>query len=69
MRGTLTEFVEVRPKDFVFGDLDGVIVVPQEIVMEVLEKAEDVVAKELKGRALIWEGKSMEEIARALGVG
>jgi len=69
VRGTLTEFVEVRPKDFVFGDLDGVIVVPQEIVMEVLEKAEDVVAKELKGRALIWEGKSMEEIGRALGVG
>jgi len=69
MRGTLTEFVEVRPKDFVFADLDGVIIVPQELVMEVLEKAEDMVARELKGRALVWEGKSMEDIARELGVG
>ena len=69
MRGTLTEFVEVRPKDFVFGDLDGVTIIPQEIVMEVLVKAEDTVDREFKGRALIWQGKTMEDIGRELGVG
>lgn len=31
--------VEVRPGDIVFGDLDGVVVVPRELEREVLEKA------------------------------
>lgn len=69
MSGSLTEFVEVRPGDFVFADLDGVTVIPQDAVLEVLEKAEDVVKREKKGRAMLWQGKSMEEIAKKYQVG
>ena len=38
--------VVIRPDDYLFGDIDGCIVIPREIVVDVLEKAEDVVTKE-----------------------
>jgi len=69
MNGTLTRFVEVRPDDFVFGDLDGVIIIPQEIVLDVLVQAEELVEREIKGRELLWKGMTMEDIARKYGVG
>jgi len=68
MTGSLTTTVAVRPGDFVFGDLDGVIVIPREITVEVLEKAEEVVAREKKGRALIRKGADMAEVKRKHGV-
>lgn len=46
MTGSLTEGLLVRPGDFVFGDADGVLVIPAEIAAEVLAKAEDVAQKE-----------------------
>ena len=42
MPGTLTEQVRVDPGDWIVGGPDGVIVVPQEIAMEALVKAEDI---------------------------
>jgi regulator of RNase E activity RraA len=69
MAGTLTEFVGVRPKDFVFGDLDGVIIIPQDIALDVLIEAEKVVDSETKGRALLWKGKSLKQVGKQLGVG
>lgn len=44
--GLLTETVIVRPGDFIFGDLDGVLVVPQEMTMKVLEECERVMGIE-----------------------
>jgi len=69
MSGSLTRFVEVRPGDFIFGDLDGAIIIPGDIVLEVLTRAEDMVERETVGRAMLWKGASMEEIARKLDVG
>ncbi len=46
MTGSLTEGVLVRPGDFVFGDADGVLVIPAEIAEEVLQKAEAVAETE-----------------------
>jgi regulator of RNase E activity RraA len=46
MTGSLTEGLLVRPEDFVFGDSDGVLVIPTEIVEEVLTKAETVATTE-----------------------
>ena len=46
MAGSLTAGVLVRPGDFVFGDADGVLVIPIEIAEEVLLRAEDVASKE-----------------------
>ena len=68
MSGSLTTVVRVRPGDFVFGDSDGVMIIPQEIALEVLYSAEDVVAREKKGRALIRQGTSMDRVKKAYGV-
>lgn len=40
--GALTAAVCVRPGDFIFGDYDGVLVVPQELTLRVLEECERV---------------------------
>jgi regulator of RNase E activity RraA len=36
----------IHPGDFVFGDIDGVVVVPRDIVIDVLTAAEDVYRRE-----------------------
>jgi regulator of RNase E activity RraA len=36
----------IHPGDFVFGDIDGVVIVPKDIVPEILACAEDVYARE-----------------------
>ncbi len=48
--GELTAAVQVNPGDFIFGDLDGVLVVPAELMLQVLEECERV--------------KSIEDVAR-----
>jgi 4-hydroxy-4-methyl-2-oxoglutarate aldolase len=40
--GELTETVVVNPGDFIFGDLDGAIVIPKELTLKVLLEAERV---------------------------
>lgn len=59
--------VTVRSGDFVVGDKDGVVVVPQEITMEVLEKAEAVVGVENLVRKSILQGMHPVEAYRKYG--
>jgi len=40
MSGELTETVIVNPGDFIFGDLDGVLVIPKDLTVPVLVEAE-----------------------------
>jgi len=61
MPGTLTSQVKVRPGDWIVGGMDGVIVVPQEIAMEVLEKAEDIEAREQGMREDLAKGMSFKD--------
>ena len=51
--------VIVHPGDYIFADYDGVVVVPKDIIMEVLEKAEGIVETENKIRAEVKEGASL----------
>jgi 4-hydroxy-4-methyl-2-oxoglutarate aldolase len=51
--------VVIHPGDFVFGDTDGVVIVPKAITLEVLEAAEDVYRR---------EGKMREELRRGVSV-
>ena len=60
MRGILTEVVIVNPGDFVFGDIDGVMIVPRDITMKVLEKSEKMVNTESKAREEYREGDPEE---------
>jgi regulator of RNase E activity RraA len=49
----------VRPGDFVFGDIDGVVVIPQDMTMDVLTAAEDIFER---------EGSMREELRRGVSV-
>lgn len=46
LRGALSAVVQVSPGDFLVGDLDGVVVVPRHLVVEVLERTEALIALE-----------------------
>lgn len=59
--------VFVRPGDVILGDADGAVAVPRQIAVEVLLRAEEVVANEKKIFAWVEEGQSIEEITRKGG--
>lgn len=54
--------VQVRPGDMVMGDRSGVVIIPQEKITEVVEKAELFYAKEEQMIADIRAGMSMLEV-------
>jgi len=58
---TVVGGVAVSPGDMVIADIDGVVVVPQEIRLEVLQEAEKMAAAEDDVRAAIRDGVSPEE--------
>lgn len=57
----------VRPGDVILGDADGAVVVPRDLAVAVLLRAEEVVANEKKIFAWVEEGQSIEEITRKGG--
>jgi 4-hydroxy-4-methyl-2-oxoglutarate aldolase len=61
MPGTLTHQVRVNPGDWVVGGPDGVIVVPQQIEMEALIRAEQIEAKEAGMREDLLAGMSFKD--------
>ncbi len=42
LAGELTETVEVDPGDFIFGEEDGVIVIPKDLILKVLHECEGI---------------------------
>ena len=62
MPGTLSAQVKVNPYDWVLGDWDAVIVIPQEIAYEVLLKAEALAAVEAKSKADLVKGDSIWDV-------
>lgn len=57
----------VRPGDWVFGDVDGVVVVPAELVDDVLADAEERAAAEAEMRAELAAGALPSEVYARLG--
>jgi regulator of RNase E activity RraA len=53
--------VRVRPGDIVFGDFDGVVVIPKEVAEEVVKEAEDKVRRESEFRAAIRRGEDFRK--------
>lgn len=66
--GHLTHYVAVHPGDFIFGDNDGVQLIPQLLVDEVLLRVEATFAKENEERDLIAAGMPIDEVYRVFGV-
>jgi regulator of RNase E activity RraA len=60
MPGTVTSRVRVSPGDWIIGEADGVIVVPQAIAMEALIKAEDMERREQGMREDVAKGMSFD---------
>jgi 4-hydroxy-4-methyl-2-oxoglutarate aldolase len=65
--GTLTSQVRISPGDWVIGGPDGVIVVPQEISMEALIKAEEIEAFEQGMREDFAKGMSFADAYKKWG--
>lgn len=57
--------VPVRPGDFVFGDADGVVVIPKGVIEEVLVAAEKSVVEEQEIREQIRAGARLSELYMA----
>ncbi len=60
--------VMVRPGDIVFGDIDGVVILPRELESEVVRQALEQVAKENTARRLLRDGASAEVVFTETGV-
>ncbi len=68
LRGHMTHYVAVHPGDFIFGDNDGVQVIPAALVDEVLLRVEEIFAKENREREMLAAGMPIEEVYREYGV-
>jgi len=60
--------VKVRTGDIVFGDIDGVVVIPEEIEADVLEEAVRKVMAETATRRELLEGRLLAEVYEKYGV-
>lgn len=60
--GSLTTQVLVRPGDWIFGDADAVVVIPKEILYEVLIAVEDVSVHEELSRKAFTEGEDINSV-------
>ena len=60
--------VDVRPGDIVFGDMDGVLIIPQEVEKEVIEKSLEKASTENTVRNAIENGMSSTEALATYGV-
>ncbi|MBM3957779.1 MAG: dimethylmenaquinone methyltransferase [Gemmatimonadetes bacterium] len=67
MSGTLTHQVRVNPYDWVVGDWDAVVIVPQEIAYEVLLKAEEMQKMEDLSRRDLDRGDPVWEVFERYG--
>jgi regulator of RNase E activity RraA len=54
--------VLVKPREMVFADYDGIVVIPQEVEGEVLQLATKKVEAENKTRQELQEGKTLREV-------
>ena len=66
--GHITHYVSVSPGDFVFGDNDGVQIIPKNVVDEVLLKVEAIFDKENEERKQFAAGMPIDEVCRTFGV-
>jgi regulator of RNase E activity RraA len=67
LRGVINSTVTVHPGDFIFGDLDGVLVIPHDAVVEVLRKTEELVETENHARADFASGADPVEVYKKYG--
>jgi regulator of RNase E activity RraA len=67
IRGAARSLIRVRPGDFILGDEDGVIVIPHELAIRVLEEAERLTHKEEQIRAELKKGLTLADALEKFG--
>lgn len=65
--GHLSHYVMINPGDFLFGDSDGLQVIPKDFVDEVLLKVEEIFRFEEEERALIANGMPIDQVYEEFG--
>src|SRR5712692_2887456 len=60
--GGLKDTVEVKPGDFIFGDLDGVMVIPKDLIIQVLTECERIIGLENQARMDFARGDDPTEV-------
>jgi 4-hydroxy-4-methyl-2-oxoglutarate aldolase len=60
--GELTDTIQVNPADFIFGDYDGVLVIPKELTMPVLNECERIIGIEDNARIEFARGDDPVEV-------
>ena len=60
--------VTIRSGDIVFGDIDGVLVLPREVERDVVHRALEQARKEKTAKRLLYEGASAESVFVETGV-
>lgn len=65
--GTLTAQIRVDPGDWIFGDMDGVIVIPADKVEAVLARAEEIMGIENRSRNEIRAGGDVADVYAKYG--
>ena len=68
MPGHMTHYVRVLPGDFIFGDNDGVQLIPGDLVDEVLLRVEATFEKENEERVALAKGMPIDEVYKVFGV-
>lgn len=68
MPGHLSHYVPIMPGDFLFGDNDGVQLIPADLVDEVLLQVEALYEHENKVRDALMSGMPVEQVYRVFGV-
>ncbi len=56
--------VHIMPGDIVFGDIDGVIVVPREKAYDVLLRAEKIKSNEIEIKQMVSDGMSAQDVVK-----
>jgi regulator of RNase E activity RraA len=65
--GATTKDVMITPGDFIVADDDGVIVIPSDKIMTVLERAEQLTDKEVQIRRELQNGLSLADALAKFG--
>ena len=60
--------VSVRPGDLVFGDVDGVVVIPREVEQDVVRRALEKISGENQSRDALRRGEKLAEVFRRFGI-
>jgi regulator of RNase E activity RraA len=60
--------VIVRRSDLVFGNVDGVVVIPQEVERKVVRRALEKVSGESQSRVALRPGEKLGDVLRRLGI-